>query len=212
MSKRTFHSSKSHRLGYQNRRQGSSSPRGRHLHCEPLEDRRLLAVLTVDTAADTIDAGDGLTSLREAIAEANSLAGPDLIAFDPDLTGRTISLMRGEIEISETLSIEGVDPDLLEIDARRMSRVFNFTADTGDLTISAIELVNGKTDGTNGFNETTHSGGAIRFVSDGTLTLFDTRISGSSTVGDRASGGRNLCRPRRFVADRDVACRQLHDG
>jgi hypothetical protein len=40
-------------------------PRYRLLWLEPLEDRRMLAVVTVDTNLDTIDFNDGVTSLRE---------------------------------------------------------------------------------------------------------------------------------------------------
>ena len=38
----------------------------RALRLEPLEDRRLLAVVTVNTLDDTVDFNDGVTSLREA--------------------------------------------------------------------------------------------------------------------------------------------------
>ena len=47
-----------------------------------LEDRRLLAVLTVDTELDVIDFNDGVTSLREAIFATNTVPGADEIVFD----------------------------------------------------------------------------------------------------------------------------------
>src|SRR5688572_13244335 len=59
------------------------APSGRRLRAEPLEDRRMMATLTVTTAFDVVNAGDGVTSLREAINSANSLPGEDLIDFDP---------------------------------------------------------------------------------------------------------------------------------
>jgi hypothetical protein len=49
----------------------------RSLRYESLEDRRLLAVLTVDTDQDVIDFNDGQTSLREAIFAANTVLGAD---------------------------------------------------------------------------------------------------------------------------------------
>ena len=42
-----------------------------------LEDRRLLAVVTVNTVADSIDFTDGKTSLREAIFATNTVPGAD---------------------------------------------------------------------------------------------------------------------------------------
>ena len=51
----------------------------RRLACEPLEDRRLLAMFLVTNTAD-----EGAGSLRQTLLEANAAvnaAGPDLIAF-----------------------------------------------------------------------------------------------------------------------------------
>ncbi len=52
---------------------------------EPLEPRRLLAVFTVNSTGDTVDATDGFLTLREAILEANSTANvggaADVIQF-----------------------------------------------------------------------------------------------------------------------------------
>ncbi len=64
----------------------------RRLSVELLEDRRLLAIVTVDTNLDNVDPLDGLTSLREAIAETNALSGPDTILFAATLSGQTITL------------------------------------------------------------------------------------------------------------------------
>lgn len=58
------------------------SPYARSLHCEQLEDRRLLALITVTTDQDVVDFNDGVTSLREAIFAANVVPGPDEIQFD----------------------------------------------------------------------------------------------------------------------------------
>jgi hypothetical protein len=68
---------------------------------ELLEDRRMLAVLTVNTTSDTTMAGDGLVTLREAIIAANTDtatdgggtgSGPDMIQFTSNLSGATIQL------------------------------------------------------------------------------------------------------------------------
>jgi hypothetical protein len=53
--------------------------KGRRLRVEPLEDRRVLAVVTVETLADTVDFNDGVTSLREAVFATNLVGGADMI-------------------------------------------------------------------------------------------------------------------------------------
>src|SRR5918996_1208167 len=74
---------------------------------EPLEDRRLLAVLTVDTLDDTVDLSDGRTSLREAIFAATlTSSGPAII-----------SLAQGALQISGDLTITGPGAGLLTINA-----------------------------------------------------------------------------------------------
>src|SRR5688572_33218165 len=76
----------------------SGSLYGRRLRYEPLEDRRLLALVTVTTLADTVDFEDGVTSLREAISATNVAVGADTIDFAPSLMAggpATIRLTQG---------------------------------------------------------------------------------------------------------------------
>src|SRR5207248_11755565 len=57
---------------------------------ERLEDRQLLAVLTVTTSADDLTPNDGFVSLREAITAVNavsSLGDPDIVAQGPGTFG-----------------------------------------------------------------------------------------------------------------------------
>ena len=92
----------------------------RPLRFEPLEDRRLLAVVIVDTLDDSIDFNDGHTSLREAIFATNLVGGADTIEFAPALTASgaaTILLTQGELRITDSLTIIGPGADLLTIDA-----------------------------------------------------------------------------------------------
>ena len=90
-----------------NRRATASSfPFHRRLRIEPLEDRRLLAVVTVNTLDDTVDFNDGVTSLREAIFATNLVGGADTIEFAASLTSggpATIMLTQGELAITDSL-------------------------------------------------------------------------------------------------------------
>jgi hypothetical protein len=61
------------------------------LQVEVLEGRAVPAIL-VNTLADNIQPLDGLTSLREAILQANSDPDPDTIVFADALAGGTIFL------------------------------------------------------------------------------------------------------------------------
>jgi hypothetical protein len=161
---------------------------------EPLEERRLLATLTVDTLSDTVDAGDGVTSLREAVAAANMAAGADTIEFALSLGDggpAAIFLTQGEIAIAEALTIDARSvAQGVTIDANLMSRVFNITATTGDFTLAGLTLINGKTTGSNSsFTDSTFSGGAVRCASSGLLIIDHCLVRKSSTSGSLARGG-----------------------
>ena len=91
------------------------SPYSRRLRLEPLEDRRLLALVTVTTLNDTVDFNDGVTSLREAIFATNLVGGADTIEFAPALTAggpATILLTQGELAITDSLATELVSAAL----------------------------------------------------------------------------------------------------
>lgn len=95
-----------------------SKPNVRKLRCEALEARRLLAVVTVDTVDDVIDFNDGKTSLREAIFATNTVPGADEINFDFGFDGpATILLTQGELQITDSLTINGPGAEMLTIDA-----------------------------------------------------------------------------------------------
>jgi hypothetical protein len=93
--------------------------RSHRLGCEPLEDRRLLAVITVTSALDGV-ADDGDITLRKAIVAANNdtLAdsvegqqrgdGVDTIHFDSALLGQTITLTEGQLQITAPVTVEGL--------------------------------------------------------------------------------------------------------
>jgi len=97
-----------------------ATPYSRRLRLEPLEDRCLLALVTVTTLADTVNFNDGVTSLREAIFATNTVPGADTIDFAPSLFANgpgTILLTQGELRITDSLTINGPGAHLLTIDA-----------------------------------------------------------------------------------------------
>ena len=162
----------------------------RRLRIEPLEDRRLLSI-TVNTNLDVVDANDGLTTLREAISTANATTGAEVIEFDFDHDGpATIYLTNGELEITDQLTIDGVDANSLTIDAQQQSRILNIAAISGDVTIRGLTLTGGQTTGAGVYyDDLTFAGGAIRSFTLGKLTIDGCTISNNRTVGDYAGGG-----------------------
>lgn len=72
-----------------------------------MEDRALLAVFSVTTTTDVLDAADGLLSLREAMIAAEANGGDDTI----NLPAGTYSLTLDGVENS-TSGLDGTSNDL----------------------------------------------------------------------------------------------------
>ena len=176
-----------------------------------------MLAITVDTPLDVINSSDSVTSLREAIATANDNGnGADTIDFDPAVfTGGAVSLIRlteGELEITDTLTIDGsmaagvtITGDAAGDDVvganfvtdvaasfggvagaadDRLddnSRVLNFTAESGDLTLRGLTLTGGRAAGS---SATGNDGGGVLFNSSGTLTLANSTVSGNTSTRD----------------------------
>ena len=189
--------------------------RSRSLRFENLEDRRLLAVVTVDTNQDVVDFNDGVTSLREALFATNLVGGADEIQFDFGHDGpETIVLTLGELAISDDLTINGPGADLLTIDASGNdptpdenngdgSRIFNIndgsSATSIDVELLGLTLTGGDAPGDGGaifsrenlsVTGSTISGNSARLgggiYSYGPTTINSSAISGNSATG---SGG-----------------------
>ena len=132
--------------------------------------------IIVDTINDAIDPNDGVTSLREAIEEANNTSGLDTIEFDETkLSGKEIALKSGELEITDDLTIDGLGADKLTVSGNKKSRVFK--VDDGDsenridVVIDGLTIADGLTDG--------NGGGILTFEN---LTLTNSTISGNKAA------------------------------
>lgn len=150
---------------------------GRRLCAELLEDRRQLAAVTVTTHLDVVNAGDGLTSLREAIQTTNAAAGADEIYFDAALSGQTIVLQTGQLKITDHLTINGLGADELAISGNGVSRIFSLgeynpglPSVPKEITISGLTLKDGNGGG---------AGGAIFSLEN--LTLVDSVVTNNKT-------------------------------
>ncbi|MEM6624825.1 MAG: hypothetical protein AAF674_21615, partial [Pseudomonadota bacterium] len=171
-------------------------------------ERQEAPSLVVTTANDVVDAFDGVTSLREAIAlVADGFSPGTAITFADGANGAfengaTITLTQ-ELTISAETIIEGggkvtitgdVDGDdipdtngLTDVDATLADdatklgdnvRLFNASA---DLTLDGLTLTGGRT--ARDFD----GGGAIRSTAN--IAISDSVLSGNSTAGQYSNGG-----------------------
>jgi hypothetical protein len=132
-----------------------------------LEDRALPSTYTVLNLADS-----GSGSLRQAISDANTHAGPDVVRFAPGLHG-TIRLTSGVLNITDDLSVNGPGANLVTVSGSDASRVFHFEAGV-TVAVKGLTIAHGSSvDG---------AGGAID--NGGTLSLTDCAV-----VQSRAAGG-----------------------
>jgi parallel beta-helix repeat protein len=96
------------------------------------------------TVTNLNDSGAG--SLRQAIADAHSSAGPDVITFQAGLTG-TITLTTGHLRVSDSVNIQGPGQAVVTVNANHASRVLylysGFSNTTSDITISGLTLTGG---------------------------------------------------------------------
>jgi len=139
------------------------------------------STFTVDTNADDdANASDCVTpvasscSLRDALAAAST--DGDVIVFDSALSGQTILVEKGELEITAGITVTGLGSTNLTVQQQGYDgdwdRVFNIsTATSGvEVVLSGLSIIDGDADGGNG--------GGIFDVHDGDLTLDDVSITG----------------------------------
>ncbi|NER50270.1 MAG: DUF4347 domain-containing protein, partial [Symploca sp. SIO1A3] len=159
----------------------------------------VLATFLVNNTGDFDDGdiGNGVTTLREAINAANATSTDDIIEFASGLSGQTITLTNGQLEITDDLFIDGLGADQLTISGNNASRIFNIddgdAFNSFDVKISGLSIADGNADFGGGiFNEeqllissstirdntAQFSGGGI--FSDGRLNIENSTISGNT--------------------------------
>jgi hypothetical protein len=204
----------------------------RLLRIEPLENRWLLANVTVSNLNDAVNGNTGSIaqliatpgadgiSLREAIYAANADAAADTINFSVNGTINLSNRPAAEFDhllISKSLTINGPGSILLTIRAfdpsgvvgngRRVFEINDSTAGLINVTINDVTITGGDLgaasggdDGGAGIwnrgenltvadsvisnNKTQNIGGGIRSNSSGTVSIFNSTISGNSAGND----------------------------
>ncbi|MBK8040935.1 MAG: hypothetical protein IPK22_27945 [Verrucomicrobiaceae bacterium] len=135
----------------------------------------------------TNDSGTG--SLRQAVLNANSIAGTDTITFSDgtggtvnftDSTAETITLTSGQVELTTSMTVQGTGAAVLTVSGGGTSRVFKVSAGTSTLSGLTVTAGNG-IDGGIGSG----AGGGI-YQQFATLTLRDCVVSGNTAT---SSGG-----------------------
>ena len=135
--------------------------------------------LIVTTTSDDVDGSDIETSLREAINFANSTPGPDTITFAADLAGQTLTLGGSQIEVTDSITIQGLGADQLTISGAELSRIFLFgSADDATYTIADVTLTDGEV-------ARPQTGGAIFLNNPGDTLIIERSVISSSA----ANGG-----------------------
>jgi hypothetical protein len=167
--------------------------------------------LVVTTNADVVNPFDGVTSLREALAYATTLSGPQTITFAPALSGQTILVTNGQLALNHNLTIDGSSlTNSIRLDGNHASRLFSVAGGV-NATLNALVLTNGHTTngnwggaifnaGTLGLNYCTLAGnsgdssvygGAI--ANQGPLTVLGCTFSGNSAGFSGAIDNRSTC-------------------
>lgn len=132
----------------------------------------IIIPLTVFTVSNANDTGAG--SLRQAIVDANTTPGADVI----DITAvGTVNLLNPLPTITESLTIQGPGAELFRIDGQDLYRVFDIAAVNG--AISDLTIQRGAISGTEA------NGGGIRSV--GNLSLSHVRVL--SNTAQQGGGG-----------------------
>jgi hypothetical protein len=170
---------------------------------EVLEDRTVPSTLTVTSAADDGSAG----TLRGVLAGAQS---GDTIQFAHQLRGQTIILTQGQLEVSQSLGIDGPGADRLTISGNAASRIFAIDGGAA-VTLSGLTLTQGlATDGAGILN-----GGNLTLTHDALSGNVAQGLAGDGLFGDgggRGGGVENQAGATLDVADSTFTDNQARGG
>ncbi|HEV3083820.1 MAG TPA: hypothetical protein VGY66_28825 [Gemmataceae bacterium] len=132
------------------------------------------------TVTNNLDSGPG--SLRADIAAAQS---GDTINFAPSLSGQTIQLTSGELDITKNLTVTGPGAGQMTISGGNQSRVF---ADSlAKVALSGLTITRGNGQGDAWGGGANGEGGAV-FNDKGTLNMVNIILSGNSALGSDWTG------------------------
>lgn len=147
------------------------------------------ADFTVTKIADTADGTcDADCSLREAITAANSAAGADSITLPPGTytllivgAGEDVNAT-GDLDVTESLVINGAGSAGTIIDGDDIDRVFNTISGTTDLTLNGVTVQNG--------NAGINTGGGV--LASGALTLNNSTLTSNQADSGAGIEGYNV--------------------
>lgn len=173
----------------------------RTLKLEQLEEKRLLAVFTIDSIADQVDqnVGDGLCAvangggctLRAAIMEANAWGTdeqPDQVvvpAGEYVLTLAGNGNLAGDLDITQSMVLVGAGSASTAIDASGLDRVLDIRA--GNVEVRGVTIRGGAVDDTDALLDGT--GGGVR--NEGTLLIADSVVTGNRATRGAGIGNYN---------------------
>ena len=131
----------------------------------------------------TTNASSGAGSLDAAITASNMSAGPDTITFASNVTGEIDLPATGDLDIRDSLEIQGPGASALTIDGNLTARIFDVyslpVAGNHNVTISGLTLTRGSAPS---------SGGAIR-NQPGAGSAADLTVRDSVITGNVAADG-----------------------
>ncbi|MBC1237845.1 tandem-95 repeat protein [Nostoc sp. 2RC] len=162
-----------------------------------------LANFNVTTVADTVDANDGVVSLREAIIAANGSSGADNITFDSAVFSgaQTIRLSSMLPIITDDLTITGTSTNNLILSGDANNNGSNDAGDVrimfinrGTVNISGLTFSGGRGKGGDGGGGGMGAGGAlfINGLFDGSQVQTNVTLTNVAFTNNQAIGGNAL--------------------